>query len=66
MALPIQRDRPLWDRVLLSVLQLLFVGWFILMSLDAVRFGWSEVPVWLQVLGAFRLLPELAPGYNVR
>ena len=59
MSPPIQRDQPLWDRVLLSVLQLLFVAWLILMALDAVRFGWSEVPVWLQMLGALGLVLSL-------
>lgn len=34
------------------MLLLLFVAWFILMPLDAVRFEWSDVPVRLQVLGA--------------
>jgi protein-S-isoprenylcysteine O-methyltransferase Ste14 len=35
---------------------LLFVAWLILMSLDAVRFGWSDIPVWLQVLGALGIM----------
>ena len=52
MSSPVQRNQPLWDRVLLPVFLLLFVAWLILMSLDAVRFGWSDVPFWLQVLGA--------------
>jgi protein-S-isoprenylcysteine O-methyltransferase Ste14 len=52
MSSPVQRNQPLWDRVLLPVFLLLFVAWLILMSLDAVRFAWSDVPVWLQVLGA--------------
>jgi protein-S-isoprenylcysteine O-methyltransferase Ste14 len=56
MSSPIQKDQPLWDKVLVSVFLPLFVGWSILMALDAVRFGWSEVPVWLQVLGALGLL----------
>jgi protein-S-isoprenylcysteine O-methyltransferase Ste14 len=59
MAPPIQRDQPPWDRVLLSVVQLLFVPWLILMALDAVRFGWSEVPVWLRVLGALGIMLSL-------
>jgi protein-S-isoprenylcysteine O-methyltransferase Ste14 len=59
MSSPIQRDQPVWDRVLLSVLQLLIVGWFILMSLDAVRFGWSEGPIWLQVFGALGIMLSL-------
>ena len=48
----IQRDQPLWDKVLLPVFMLLFIAWLTLMPLDAVRFGWSDVPVWLQALGA--------------
>jgi protein-S-isoprenylcysteine O-methyltransferase Ste14 len=52
MSSPIQRNQPLWDRVLLSAILVLFVLWFVLMPLDAVRFGWSDVPVWLQVMGA--------------
>ena len=56
MSSPIQRDQPLWDRVLLSTLLVLFVAWLILMPLDAVRFGWSEVPVWLQIVGALGVL----------
>ncbi|MBV9453399.1 MAG: isoprenylcysteine carboxylmethyltransferase family protein [Rubrobacter sp.] len=59
MSSPIQRDQPLWDKVFLPVLQLLVVAWFILMVLDAVRLGWSEVPVWLRALGALGLLLSL-------
>jgi protein-S-isoprenylcysteine O-methyltransferase Ste14 len=35
---------------------LLFLTWLIVMPLDAIRFGWSEVPDWLQVLGALGVL----------
>lgn len=56
MSSPLQRDQPLWDKVLLPVLMLLFIAWLILMPLDAVRFGWSEVPGWLQILGAVGLV----------
>ena len=52
---PIQRGQPLWDRVFVAALLLLFVVWLILMPLDAVRFGWSVVPGWLQLLGAVGL-----------
>jgi protein-S-isoprenylcysteine O-methyltransferase Ste14 len=53
---PIQRGQPLWDKVFVAAITLLFVVWLILMPLDAVRFGWSEVPGWLQLLGALGLL----------
>jgi protein-S-isoprenylcysteine O-methyltransferase Ste14 len=56
MSSPLQRNQPLWDKVLLPVLMLLFIAWLILMPLDAVRFGWSDVPVWLQILGALGIM----------
>ena len=56
MSSPIQRGQPLWDKVFVAVVLLLFVGWLILMALDAVRFGYSEVPDWLQILGAIGVL----------
>jgi len=56
MSSPIQRGQPLWDKVFVAAVMLLFVVWLILMPLDAVRFGWSEVPGWVQVLGALGLV----------
>src|SRR5829696_6866364 len=56
MSPPIQRGQPLWDKVFVAAVMLLFVVWLILMPLDAVRFGWSEVPGWVQVLGALGLV----------
>jgi protein-S-isoprenylcysteine O-methyltransferase Ste14 len=41
-----------WDRVFLGAFYALSSGWFVLMALDATRFRWSEVPVWLQAAGA--------------
>jgi protein-S-isoprenylcysteine O-methyltransferase Ste14 len=52
MSSPMQRGQPLWDKVFVVAVMVLFVVWLILMPLDAVRFGWSEVPGWLQILGA--------------
>src|SRR5215210_9257169 len=56
MSSPIQRNQPLRDKVFLPVFMLLFVAWLVLMPLHAVRFGWSDVPVWLQVLGALGIM----------
>ncbi|MFI5330954.1 MAG: methyltransferase family protein [Desulfobaccales bacterium] len=47
---------PTWDKVFFVILQVFFVAWMVLMPLDAVRFRWSHVPAWLQVVGAFLLL----------
>jgi protein-S-isoprenylcysteine O-methyltransferase Ste14 len=52
MSSPMQSGQPLWDKVFVVAVMVLFVAWLILMALDAVRFGWSEVPGWLQILGA--------------
>lgn len=52
----IQRDQKKWDKVLMTALIVLWCGWFALMGLDAVRYGWSEMPLWVQALGALGIL----------
>lgn len=47
----IQKDQPVWDRILMPIIAVCFIGWLPLMGLDTVRFRWSAVPVWFQVLG---------------
>ncbi len=49
-------DQKGWDKVLLLITAVAFFGWLVLMALDAVRFRWSKVPVWLQALGTLLLL----------
>ncbi len=49
-------NQPTWDRVFFAVVQVIFLAWLVLMPLDAVRFRWSQVPGWLQVVGAVLLL----------
>lgn len=44
------------DKVFLLLTNVLFFAWLLLMPLDAVRFQWSQVPVWLQVVGVIVLL----------
>lgn len=39
------------DRVFMIVFLLLFIPYLLLPGLDAVRFGWSQVPAWLEVFG---------------
>ena len=44
------------DKVLTAVNGLLYLVWFIVMPLDAVRFHWSHVPLFLQIVGALVLV----------
>ena len=48
----IQREQKPWDRRLMAAFLVLWCAWFVAMSLDAARFGWSDVPLWLRVVGA--------------
>jgi protein-S-isoprenylcysteine O-methyltransferase Ste14 len=45
-----------WDKALFPLQNVLFLAWLVLMSLDAGRFHWSSVPVWLQSFGAIVLV----------
>ena len=45
-----------WDKVFLGLTAVAFFGWFVIMGLDAVRFQWSHVPRWLQMIGGLFLL----------
>lgn len=55
-------DQKGWDRVWFGLTAVAFVGWLVLMPLDALRLGWSSVPAWVQaaggvlVVGSFWLL----------
>jgi len=47
----VQEGQPLWDRIIMPVFVVVFCVWLALMGLDAVRFGWSSMPLWLEILG---------------
>ena len=45
-------NQPGWDRYVVYGIMIGFALWFVIMPLDAQRFGWSPVfPVWVKVLG---------------
>ena len=46
-----RKTQPLCDRIILSVFHIFIAGWLVVVGFDAVRFGWSAVPVWLQWIG---------------
>jgi protein-S-isoprenylcysteine O-methyltransferase Ste14 len=54
-----------WDKVFFAVASVLFLGWLVVMPLDAVRFRWSRVPGWLQQVGAMVLLVSFGLFFRV-
>lgn len=51
MSLFVQRGQARWDQVFMTCAGLVWLAWMVLLALDAQRFQWSVVPLWLQVLG---------------
>ena len=51
-----QPHQKAWDKVFLLLFYLFFFAWLVLMPFDAVRFHWSQVPLFLQVVGAMALV----------
>lgn len=49
---PLQKGQPFWDKIWILHMMVAWCGWLVLMGLDAVRFRWSVMPVWLQCVGA--------------
>jgi protein-S-isoprenylcysteine O-methyltransferase Ste14 len=46
-----------WDRIWVYLMQLSFTAWFVIMPLDARRFGWTPpFAVWVRVVGSAFLL----------
>jgi protein-S-isoprenylcysteine O-methyltransferase Ste14 len=56
MSSPFQREQKSWDRLFLGGVMVVYIAWVVLMALDARRFGWSDIPVWAQVLGAVMIV----------
>jgi protein-S-isoprenylcysteine O-methyltransferase Ste14 len=65
LAPPIQEGQSLTDKVLLMILITGIMGTLVLAGLDAVRFGWSDMPASLQWVGAVFVLVSVASGYWV-
>jgi protein-S-isoprenylcysteine O-methyltransferase Ste14 len=51
MKSPLQKGQPFWDKAFLLAVIVAWCGWLVLMGLDAVRFRWSVMPLWLQCAG---------------
>lgn len=49
---PVQKGQPFWDKFFILFMTVAWCGWLVLMGLDAVRYRWSVMPLWLQGAGA--------------
>lgn len=56
LAPPVHRDQKPWDRLFMVLFIPAFLGWMVLIGLDARRFGGSHIPVWLEATGAAGIL----------
>jgi len=56
MSLGLQPAQKPWDKAFMASIFTVWSGWLVLMALDAVRFRWSHVPLWLQAVGAILIL----------
>jgi protein-S-isoprenylcysteine O-methyltransferase Ste14 len=63
MRSPIQKGQAAPDKIVTGLLVVLYLGWFVFMAFDAVRFKWSSVPAWLRVPGALGVLVACYIGY---
>jgi len=45
-----------WDKILFPIMEIFFIAWLVFISLDAARFHWSSVPLWIQAIGVLILL----------
>jgi protein-S-isoprenylcysteine O-methyltransferase Ste14 len=47
----VAKNQKAWDKFFLAMIYVLFLTWYLVMPLDAVRYRWSQVPLALQLLG---------------
>jgi protein-S-isoprenylcysteine O-methyltransferase Ste14 len=52
----LQREQKSWDKILISVFFVMWLAQYIVAGLDAVRFRTSDMPLWLEVVGALGIL----------
>jgi protein-S-isoprenylcysteine O-methyltransferase Ste14 len=52
-------DQKTWDKIWLLLFYALSLAWFVLMALDAMRWRWSQVSLWLQGMGLLFFLGSL-------
>jgi protein-S-isoprenylcysteine O-methyltransferase Ste14 len=52
----LEHTQQTWDKILLGFVAAIFFAWLAFMALDARRFHWSHMPVWLQAVGSVLLI----------
>ena len=52
MRSPVSGDQKPRDRAIAALILLVCCAWYVLIALDARRFEWSHVPVWIEGIGA--------------
>jgi protein-S-isoprenylcysteine O-methyltransferase Ste14 len=57
---PFQAGQPAWDKAILSLFMLLYLASFVVMALDAVRWRSTDMPVWVETVGAACILASYA------
>lgn len=58
-----KRDQKVWDKVWMALISIVFLVWLVLIPLDAVRFHWSQMPLFLQVAGTMILFCSFYLSY---
>jgi protein-S-isoprenylcysteine O-methyltransferase Ste14 len=64
MSSPLQRAQAAADKAFMLFLFVAWPAWLAFMALDAVRFRWSHLPVWVQALGALLILVGMYACYR--
>jgi protein-S-isoprenylcysteine O-methyltransferase Ste14 len=57
---PFQAGQPAWDKAILSLFMLLYLASFVVSALDAVRWRTTDMPAWLETVGAVCILASYA------
>jgi protein-S-isoprenylcysteine O-methyltransferase Ste14 len=54
---PIQRDQKTWDKIFVAATMPSGIAFLVMLGFDAVRYGWSNPPLYLKVIGFATLIP---------
>ena len=56
--IPLDKDQKVWDKVLMLLFFIAYIGLYIISGFDVVRYEWSEpLPVWMKIIAVLVHLP---------